>query len=147
MAKRKVETQVVINRPIEDVFAYVIDLNNLTQWDTGVLEAEYTSEDPIGVGTTYRHVIQFLGRRLETEGKVIEFEPNKKISYKSESGPGSGEVYIAFETTNGDTRVTQRIKAEFGGLFKLAEPIVFRSMQRQNEASLATLKDILEAET
>jgi len=35
--------------------------------------------------------------------------------------------------------------ARTGGIFKLAEPVVNRMMQRQLESNLANLKDILEA--
>ena len=42
------------------------------------------------------------------------------------------------------TKVTFTLQGEAGGFFKLAEPIVTRSTQRQWETNLANLKDLLE---
>ncbi|HEX6306409.1 MAG TPA: SRPBCC family protein, partial [Anaerolineales bacterium] len=82
-----IESSVVINQPVEDVFAYYTDLENETQWRIGVLELETTSEGPIGVGTTTREVTQFLGRRIENTAVVTEYEPNKVVAMETTSGP------------------------------------------------------------
>ena len=41
---------IVVDRPVETVFAYVTDVTNDPAWHTDVLEAQKTSEGPIGVG-------------------------------------------------------------------------------------------------
>lgn len=46
----------------------------------------------------------------------------------------------------GSTRFTQTFEVEVGGFFRLAEPLVGRTIQRQQEADMATLKDMLEAD-
>ncbi|HEY6406872.1 MAG TPA: SRPBCC family protein [Ktedonobacteraceae bacterium] len=33
-----VETSIIIHRPIEEVFAYLSDLRNASQWQSGVVE-------------------------------------------------------------------------------------------------------------
>ena len=40
----KIENSVLINQPVKDVFDFVTDLKNNTQWQTGILELEMTSE-------------------------------------------------------------------------------------------------------
>ena len=48
------EHTVVIDRPIEEVFAFVTDPDNVSLWQSTSLETEQTSEGPVGVGTTFR---------------------------------------------------------------------------------------------
>ena len=42
-----------IDRPVETVFAYITDVTNDPAWHTDVLEAQKTSDGPIGVGTLW----------------------------------------------------------------------------------------------
>jgi uncharacterized protein YndB with AHSA1/START domain len=140
----RMEASVVINRPIDEVFAYVMDVGNWTEW-AGLPEAERTSEGPVGVGTTFQGVSQFLGQRGEWTSEVTEYEPNRKMEQKITWGPMSIQQSVTCEPVEGGTRFTMVSKGETGGIFKLAEPVVNRMMQRQLESNLANLKDILEA--
>lgn len=141
----KVETNVVINRPIGEVFAFVTNPANGSRYQSGVQESKQTSEGPIGVGTTYHEVRQFLGRRIVSDNEVTEYEPNRQWSFKSTSGPLPVEGSYTFESTEGGTSVTMSGQAEAGSFFKLADPIVNRMVRRQLEADSANLKDLLEA--
>lgn len=141
----KVETSIVINRPVEEVFEFVDNARNDLQWQSGVLESEQTSEGPVRVGTTFRTVNTFLGKRLESTVEVTEYEPNKKIATKSLSGTIPIEGSYTFESVEGGTKVVLKGEGDVSGVFKLAEPLVVRAAQRQFEGNFATLKDILEA--
>ena len=46
-----VEKMITINRPVEEVFAYVSDLQNSPLWQKGLLEARRITEGPLGLGT------------------------------------------------------------------------------------------------
>ena len=67
-----VETSIIINRPIEEVFAYLTDAGNNPQWDLGLVEVRQTPERPVGVGTRITEVRKFLGRKMETTSEVVE---------------------------------------------------------------------------
>jgi uncharacterized membrane protein len=140
----KIETSVHINRPIEEVFAFIADIEKLPLWAGPVTEAKQTSEGPIGVGTTQTQSAQFLGRQLDTTQEVTAYELNKKISTKSTSGALPLKVDYTFEPSGDGTKVTFEGNLEAGGFFKLAEPIAGRMLQRQTAADAETLKEILE---
>jgi uncharacterized protein YndB with AHSA1/START domain len=142
----KIETSIVINRPIEEVFAFVTDVEKLSQWSAELVEAKKTSEGPVGVGTTFSGVVKMLGRRMENEHKVSEYEPNSKFAFKVTSGPAQMEIEYTFESVAGGTKVSVVTEGETGGFFKLAEPIFARMLQRQYETNFANLKDLLEAQ-
>lgn len=50
----KFEESVVIERPLEQVFAFVSDPRNDTEWSEEIAEVRQTSEGPLGVGTSFR---------------------------------------------------------------------------------------------
>ncbi len=142
----KVETSVVINRPVEEVACFLFDSTNSPQWQSGVVEMSQTSEGPPGVGTKINEVRRFLGREMKTTTEVIEYEANKKLAFKSTSGPIPIQGSYNLEPVDGGTRVTFILEADVGGFFKLAEPIVIRIAKRQFETDYNNLKDLLEAQ-
>ncbi len=106
---------------------------------------QITSAGPIGVGTTYRTVRTFLGRRIEGEIEFTESEPNRSFTERTKSGPFPVESRMTFERVEGGTRVTGTLVGEPGGIFKLAKPLLVSMIKRQFEADLANLKDLMEA--
>jgi uncharacterized membrane protein len=141
----KIESTTVIKRPVEEVFAVLSNLENNLKWDSVALEVKKTSEGPIGVGTTWRILQKAFGKRLEIEAKFTEYEPNRKTTLKSKSGPFPVEVRRTYEPVEGGTRVSHIFEAEPGGFFKLAEPLLMRLVKRGIENDLATMKDLIEA--
>jgi polyketide cyclase/dehydrase/lipid transport protein len=125
-----VETSIVINRPVEDVFAVLSDLENNPTWSSVFLEAGNTSQEPIGVGTTWRVVQKAFGQRIEGEVEVTEYEPNRQWAQQVKAGPFPAKIWQTYEP---------------GGFFKLAEPLLKAMIKRGIEADLANLKDMMEA--
>lgn len=139
------ELSVVIDRPIEEVFAFATEPENEPLWQSTSLETEQTSGGPVGVGTTFRNTSKFLGRRIDSTYEVTENEPPRRQCVRVTSGPIPGSGCYLFEPAEGGTRFTQRFEAEIGGFFRLAEPLVGRAIRRQMDVDMATLKDLLEA--
>jgi uncharacterized membrane protein len=111
----KLEHSVVINRPVEEVFEFMNNIENEKLYRTDLLESEQTSEGPIGVGTTTREVTQFLGRKIETTAEVTEYVKNKVVASKSTSGPIPFKFRTSFEPVEEGTKVTM----EFGWLIHI----------------------------
>jgi uncharacterized protein YndB with AHSA1/START domain len=146
MRMARVEASVVINRPLDEVFAFASNPENHEQWGSAMSGVVKTSEGPLAVGTTYRGVNRFLGQRIEWTCEVTEYQPDRKVEFWFAAGPLNVEESMAFEAVQGGTRITGVYEGEPGGFFKVAERIVVRMFQRQVEGDLANLKDVLEAE-
>ena len=142
----RAEASIVIKRPVKGVGDYLDDPANNPEWRASILEAEKTSVGPTGVGSTYRGVGSFLGRRLEWTSEVTEFEPYRINKQKIAWGPISLEETHIFEEVEGGTRFTIVAEAEPRGFFRFADPVVVRMYQRELQRSLEQLKDILEAQ-
>ncbi len=141
----KVEASVDINRPIEEVFAYVTDPAKTTEWSSLTLECTLEGSGPIGVGSRIKAISKFLGRRLESTAEVTQYDPPSKFAMREISGPGHLEIERQLEPIAEGTRYRSRLVGESGGLFKLADPILASLMKRTVEADLHTMKALLEA--
>jgi uncharacterized membrane protein len=140
----KVETNIVIHRPVEDVFAVLSNAENNPKWSSAFLEVNKTSEGPVGVGTTWRGVGKFLGKQIEVELEETGYEPNQKSAQKSRL-PFPVNQQMTFESVDGGTRVNLKFEADPGGFFKLAEPLLASMVKRNIEGELANLKDLMDA--
>ena len=141
----KIKASVVINRPVEDVFAYVADPEKVSQWAGPVIESKQTSEGSVGLGTTTSRVTQFLGRTIEAIHVITEYEPGRVYADRTTSGPVPIHSRILFDAGDGGTKVTIEGELQAAGFFKIAEPIMLRVARRQVETDVQTLKEILEA--
>ena len=142
----ELSTSIMIKRPVEGVFAFVTDPEKMSLWMSELVEAKQTSEGPVGVGTTVSAVANPLGRRIENIQEITAYEPNEKFAFKSPSGPVKTEDEFSFESDADGTKVTRTTNGEFGGFFKMAEPLFVRMLTRQFETNFANLKDLLEAQ-
>jgi uncharacterized protein YndB with AHSA1/START domain len=140
----KINLSVVIHRPVEEVFAYSNDISHWAEWNPGLIEAS-ASEGPLQAGTRIREVFKFLGRRIESTFELVEYAPNRKVTYRTVAGPIPMTGTQTYEPVDGGTKLTVSGEGEAGGFFKLAEPVVAGMTRRQFQTGLENLKDLLEA--
>ena len=141
----QVKVSIVINRPLEEVFSFLSNLENNLKWRSGMIKAEKISEGPIGVGTTYRLINSLFGRQVEGEAVITEYELNRKYATMNKSGLPI-KTQRMFESVEGGTRVTFSVETELGGgLFKLVEPLMASIGRRRLEADALMVKDIIES--
>jgi uncharacterized protein YndB with AHSA1/START domain len=139
------EYSIVINRPIEEVFAYVSDLRHSAVWQKGLLEVRKETEGPLGVGTRFSFVRDFLGRKLESSNEFVKFNPPTLVVFDIPSGPVPGQASYRFEHASNGTALTSTVRMETKGFSRLAEPLVTVSLRKDMKANLATLKKLLES--
>jgi uncharacterized protein YndB with AHSA1/START domain len=140
------EIVTVINRPVDQVFAFLVDPTKTSDWTPGVTEARQTSDGPVGVGTTVLFIGKFLGRGFESLSEVTNYVPNEKFTSKTTSGPIHLEVDSTLQPVDGGTRLATVYRGESRGFFKLAEPVIVRLAKKHFETAAENLKALLEAE-
>ena len=141
----RIETIVVINRPIDEVFEFVSDVGNNPLWQSSVIEGRQTSAGPLAVGTTIITTSRYLGLRIKSEWVVVEYEPNKKYVAKSISGRGQAKGSWSFKPVADGTRVNLVAEMGLSGLFRIFEPIMKIIGQWETEKEFTALKKLLEA--
>ncbi len=142
----RIEINLVINRPVEEVFAFVSNSENLPRWRSTSLEVKKTSEGPIGVGSTFRGRFTFLGRQFDGNVVVTAHEANRVFVSKIAEGPFPLETGYTLEPVENGTHVAFVVDGAPGGFFKFAEPLVVSLAKRSYESDLHNLKEMLEAQ-
>ncbi len=135
---------ITINRPVEEIFNWLTNFANHTQWQPNLVEAVGTSPGPVGVGTTYRYVADVMGRKFPSTGEVTAYEPNRVWGQKSHGGPAPVETTYQFEAAGSNTKITVTMKATMGG-FPGAGGFVKQQLKKSLDEQNARLKQILES--
>lgn len=135
---------ITIDRPIEEVFAYVTDTSNDPAWHSDILEARKTSKGPIGRGTTWRVRFKPVMGVSEGDMEVVAFEANRKEVQQGAMGPMQPTLTYLFEPAGGGTRFTRRVEIKVSGMMRLIEPLMSLMTPRGNARFLANLKKVLE---
>ena len=147
-----VQTSIVIDRPIEEVWAYLDDHSHELEWRSPSLKRlDQVSQGPTGVGTRYEGVIGLGPGRYPYVNELTRYEPPNRVSWKAISSSGwvigsSGSYVLARE--NGHTRLTHEIDLQpnnFGGT--LLMPLVGALGSRSVMPMLLKLKAAVEAST
>ena len=138
------DLQTQIYRPLKQVFKFVVTPENNFEWQYGTLASAQISKGEISIGTLFRTVWHFMGRRIETLYEVTEFEVNKRYGFTSLSGPVDSRALYTFEMTKGGTRIHLSTETNPGDLFK-TEGLMVQKFKKQYQENLVLLKSVMEA--
>jgi len=139
----KAESTITIQRPIEEVFTYITNTQEVPKW-APVKELKQTSEGALGIGTTMIQLIEFMGRTFESTTEVTKYDPPNVFAFKTTSGPVPFEQHFTLSATGGSTKLNSVLEGEPGGFFKLAGPLLHPMAQKQMDEQMGKLKKLLE---
>jgi hypothetical protein len=137
---------VVIDRPVEEVFAFMADIENWARLQPSLRKSNQSSGGPMKVGDTFRQAIEIPGQQIELLGEVIEYEKDDRLSFEYSWDQLSLGISLIFEPLDGSTRLTARGEGRMGGLFALFEPLVNGEINAQLKTNLNDLKNLLESQ-
>ena len=80
------ENTVTIQRPTDEVFAFLADFENIPRWNYAIEETKKASAGPVGVGTRYRQTRSVPSRSVEGF-EVTVFEPARRLAMHGQIGP------------------------------------------------------------
>jgi len=137
---------VVINQPVERVFAFVSDFENDRPW-SGVAEVRQTSPGALGVGTTFQVRQRFLGRPLDVLLEVVHYERSRVITVKTISSRFLSMTGTRLVEPVGDaTQLTFLGTGRVRGVLRPLEPLLAAAAGRYRlRTQLGRLKQYLEA--
>ena len=141
----EVSSSIEIDRPADEVFAFVADFPNNVQWQRGQRECTWTSEPPLRVGSTYDQRARFLGRDMVNSFEVIGLEPGRRVEFTSTGGTFPLTIIRTAEPlADGRARFTEHVRGEPGGFFRIAEPVLKTLVRASIKRDLPRLRQILE---
>ena len=137
------ENSLVINRPVNEVFDFLLDGNNNPKWRPGVLDIRHDTATPAGLGAVYKQGLKGPGGRIDGDYKITRLQANQLIEFQVVAGPARPMGTYTFEPSNSGTRVSFVLDFKPTGLAKLMDGIIAKTMQSE-VATLSNLKLVLE---
>ena len=141
----RLEHSVIIDRPVDEVFAFLSRIENDRRWQPEIQGSTLTSSGPLGVGSTFRETRNVGGRVVTWNMRVTAFEPPRRLCIKSVGGTLPYRGCRTFEPVPGGTRIVETSEARL--------PLALRPfhdrLKRVSEQSVADayhkLKALLES--
>jgi carbon monoxide dehydrogenase subunit G len=137
---------ILVNRPVADVWAVLIDFPNVPNWERGPVEVRQVSPGPPGVGTELVTVRRYLGRGTDLQCRITEWQDQVGATMSLVGGPleRASVRYSVEPAGDGRTRVTYSAEGELRGALKLLTPVMPMVGRREARLNLRTLKRLLE---
>jgi len=148
-----VRKSIDIKTPVDSVFTYFARPEHVSDQiknDTvGMTVIPMDIKEGMGVGTTFRIIGDFSGKRLEWDCETTEFVRNEKIVAKQIEGPFKRwEITNEFESLGDNlTRITMSVDYEmpFGPLGAILDKAKFaKSADKGMETALYNVRGLLE---
>lgn len=139
------ETSVVVNRPVDEVWAFMTDPFNVPRLGGGTLALRQTSPGPMGLGSTLQGRRVILGLETRMSGAITEWDPPRTVTISFVAAGGSRSFRGALEPTLDGTKVVRVIEFEPQPILKLLWPIVGPFFRREWDAATQNFKRLLEA--
>jgi uncharacterized protein YndB with AHSA1/START domain len=141
------EATVVIDRPIEEVFAFLADGENDPKFSSRVLEIAKTTGGPPGVGTVYASTVKDAGMKTKREFRLTEFQAPTRIRWSelSKNLVTAPEGGYDLAREGSATRVTLHNVLEGHGPGKLIAPLALRSARKGADDFAKAIKAAVEA--
>ena len=135
----KLERTVTVQKPLDEVFAYLSDFTTTTEWDPGTVKTVRTSGDGT-FGTEYQNTSTFAGRQTELTYVVVDLVPNRHITLRGENKTVIAQDTMTFRETGSETEVTYTADFTFKGITKFIAPLMrpaFTRLGNEAEAGMA----------
>ena len=145
---REFSGSAVIDRPIEEVFAFVADGTNDPKFSPRVQEIKKATAGPIGVGTVFESTVKDAGMKSSRKFEITEFEQPRKIRWAERSknivtAPAGG--YDLEQVGDAQTKLTIHNELEGHGFGKLVVGFAHKQAVKDAPAFAERIKAAVEA--
>ena len=126
-----------------ETFDYLATFSNAEQWDPGVLTGEQLDSGPVRVGTRFRLVVPFLGRRLPLTYVVTRYSPAGMIALEAVSGLLRLVDWIEVAARRDGATVSYDADVRLRGPLRLLDPMLQRGFGAVGDRAAAGLAAVL----
>jgi uncharacterized protein YndB with AHSA1/START domain len=138
------EITIHLNRPVEQVFAFLADTGKVATWQSNLIKMEQLTEGALRAGSRFREVRRLGRRETEIQAEITAFEPNKRLETKTVTKP-QAMVSYSLDGEDGGTRLHYKFVMLTSGMMRLLEPLIAGSIKKDTNLDFQNLKRILES--
>ncbi len=136
-----------VRRPIEEVFGFVMDIEQTPRWRPRMSEVRWMTDDTPAVGSRFGVTVKSLGLTFHFDPVITVWDAPHRVSYRQETGPVLTDSHMEWVTEDGATRF------RMGGVpqantwwMRTAERRFYGPLLKANYFDLIRLKAILESD-
>jgi hypothetical protein len=126
--------------PAADLFNYMARFSNAAEWDPGVVEATEGHPGRPELGSTYRLVVSFFGRRLALDYEIVEIDTPHRVVLRAENSMVCSTDVIEVVPTSGGARLTYQATLRPKGASAWIAPVLTMVFPRIGDRAAAGLK-------
>jgi hypothetical protein len=141
----RVEGDLLIERPVEDVFDFVADACHEPRFNPQMLRVEKVSPGPIGLGARFSAEMATGRRRTPMTIEFTGFERPRRLASTTRLASMEIRGELAFDPVPDGTRMRWRWDLRPRGVTRLLGPLIGAIGRRQERAIWTNLKRLLEA--
>ena len=106
-----IESSIKINKPVETVFKFITELENMKKLSEYVTGIEV--DGPLKLGTKYKVTTTSFGKSNVTTNEIVAFEKNKLLSTKTFAAPPASDMVntTILEKDDSGTKMTAQMDA------------------------------------
>jgi deazaflavin-dependent oxidoreductase (nitroreductase family) len=141
-----IEGEIIIKRPVEEVFDVVADERNEVRYNPRLLWVEKVTSGPIGRGTCFRAATKTMARPVEMTIEFTQYERPRRLASATHLPTMEIRGALTFEPVAEGTRMRWSWELQLRGVLRLLTPLIARIGRHQEESIWAGLKRFLEAQ-
>ena len=132
-----------IHRPVDEVYAYLADLEHTPEWNWAITETKKTTAGPVAVGTRYQQT-RSVPRPATEELEVTALEPNRRIEVQGTLAQFPAHLSYRVEKSHTGTELTNTVELQPEGALRLVGSLIGGRIRQAVADNLKQLKILLE---
>jgi carbon monoxide dehydrogenase subunit G len=146
------EASIEVDRPTQEVWAFIADLDNLRSWNPELTRVEW--QPPVELGLTFTLTLN-IGVRLVGDARITDYQVDRSIGWNTQlraprwlgGGSSVAVVYFTEPVGEGRTRLGRQLRLGPRGLLWLLAPLLVLVLRRDQFVAqeIVDIKEILEA--
>jgi uncharacterized membrane protein len=140
MGRIEVSHEMTVSAPVEEVFAYLTNVDNYPELVSSMEEVRGHS-GPLTDGATWQSVSKFMGREVISENQVVVLDPPNLFRYATSSNAAETESSWEVQAVEGGTLVKHNGGGEVKGfLATLATSLLKSNVDKQFKSDMERLE-------
>jgi len=137
-------SSVAVTASPDALFAHLTRPELLTRWMGGLVASEDLTGEGLRVGARGRETIEQGGRRMVMESEILQVTPGRLLSVRLMAEGYDVQADYTLEPQGGQTVVSLRQVARYGGGLRLVAPFLDGMVERKMASDFAALKRVAE---
>jgi uncharacterized protein YndB with AHSA1/START domain len=144
----RIESSIHIDRPRDEVFEFLTNVENLPKWHSGVIRSKPSTSGPVRLGSQFSEVVKVGPWTLDALCTVTDIRTNERFAFQmTSSGPLDCDARFGLQLAARGTRLMIDGTARLKGIWRLLQPLVAEELRNETRKELEAIRRLLAVES